>query len=123
MDVDAVRFPRFKSSLQPVINAEDGLFLISEGRQAWLPDPLYAALARMLDGTNEVEAIFTSLAGRYPAGEVLEALDYLKAGGYLAEDAAAETRQTAAFWEHLGVAASLARLRLAAASVSIVSLG
>src|SRR4051794_13573016 len=108
MDVDAARRPRFKSSLQPVISADDGLFLISENRQAWLPDPLYAALARMLDGTYEVEAIFTSLADRYPAEQVLEALDYLKAGGYLAEDAAAGARQAAAFWEHLGVAASLA---------------
>jgi ribosomal protein S12 methylthiotransferase accessory factor len=123
MDVDAARRPRFKSSLQPVISAEDGLFLISEGQPVWLADPLYAALARMLDGTNEVEAIFTSLAGRYPAEQVLGALDDLKAGGYLAEDAAAEARQTAAFWEHLGVAASLARSRLAAASVSIVPVG
>jgi oxazoline/thiazoline synthase len=123
MDVDAARRPRFKSSLQPVISRDDGLFLISEGRHAWLPDPLYPALARMLDGTHEVEAIFTSLAGRYPAEQVLEALDYLKAGGYLAEDVGVEPRQIAAFWEHLGVAASLARSRLAAKSVSIVPLG
>ena len=67
MDVDAARRPRFKSSLQPVISGDDGLFLISEGGQAWLRDPVYPALARMLDGTHEVEAIFTSLAGRYPA--------------------------------------------------------
>jgi bacteriocin biosynthesis cyclodehydratase domain-containing protein len=123
MDVDAARRPRFKTSLQPVITADDGLFLIREGGHAWLPDPLYAALARMLDGTHEVEAIFTSLAGRYPAEHILEALDRLKAGGYLAEDAAAEARQTLAFWEHLGVSASLARSRLAATSVSIVPLG
>jgi bacteriocin biosynthesis cyclodehydratase domain-containing protein len=123
MDVDAARRPRFKSSLEPIISRDDGLFLIFEGRQVWLTDPLYAALARMLDGTNEVEAIFTSLAGLYPAEQVLEALDYLKAGGYLAEDASTEARQILAFWEHLGVSTSLARSRLTATSVSIVSLG
>jgi hypothetical protein len=109
MDVAAVRRPRFKSSFRPIISADEGLCLFSESRQAWLPDPLYAALARMLDGTNDVKAIFASLSTSDPAEQVFAALDHLKSSGYLAEDAAAEARQTAASWEHLDVFPPLAR--------------
>jgi len=57
MDVNGAARPRFKSCVEP-ISSDDGLFLLSEGRHAWMPDPIYAALAPMLDGTHEVEAIF-----------------------------------------------------------------
>ncbi len=123
MHVDAARRPRFKSSLQPIINADEGLFLFSEGRQAWLPDPLYAALGRMLDGTNDVDVIFTSLSERYAAEQVFGALEYLKSSGYLAEDSASGARHENAFWEHAGVLPSVARSRLHAATVSTLGIG
>lgn len=123
MDVDATTHPRFKASLQPIISADDGLFLFCEGRHAWLPNPLYAALARMLDGEHDVETIFISLSASYPVEQVFEALDYLRTSGFLAQDAAAEARATMAFWEHVGVPPSLARSRLAATSVSTVRFG
>ena len=63
MDTGAALRPRFKSSVQPVISSDAGLFLLSEGKQAWIPDPVYAAVAPMLDGTHEVEAIFSALSG------------------------------------------------------------
>ena len=61
MDVDAATRPRFKSGVRPIIDSDDGLFLIAEGQQAWMPDPIYAALAPMLDGAHDVEAIFDGL--------------------------------------------------------------
>src|SRR5262249_12701691 len=123
MDVNAAARPRFKSHLQPVISSDDGLFLLSEGRHAWLPDPVYAALAPMLDGTHEVEAIFEALSNVHPVEHVFAALDRLKTSGYLAEDAADEPRPTMAFWEHLGVPPSQARSRLDATLVSTVAFG
>src|SRR5262245_48780650 len=123
MNVDALARPRFKSSIQPIIGPESGVFLLAEGRNVWMPDPVYAALAPLLDGTHEVGAIFATLAGRYPAEHVFAALDRLRTSGYLAEDAAAEARSTRAFWEQLGVAPSLAHSRLAATRVCSLAFG
>ena len=123
MDVDAAVRPRFKSCVQPIISSDDGLFLLSEGRHAWIPDPIYAALAPMLDGAHEVEAIFEALSDTYPVEQVFAALDRLRTSGYLAEDAAVEARPTMAFWEHVGVPPSLARSRLDVTLVSTVALG
>jgi oxazoline/thiazoline synthase len=122
-DADEAMHPRFKSSFQPIISSDGGLFLLSEGRRAWIPDPVYGALARMLDGAHDVEEIFAALSDSYPVEQVFAALDYLRTSGYLAEGGAAETRPSLAFWEHLGVPPSLARSRLDAASVSTIQFG
>jgi oxazoline/thiazoline synthase len=124
MDAGASLRPRFKSSVQPVIGPDSGLFLLSEGRQAWIRDPVYAAVAPMLDGTHEIEMIFEALSGAYPAEQVFAALDRLRTSGYLAEDASGgEAPSTTAFWEHVGVRPSLARARLDATPVSVVAIG
>lgn len=123
MDVDAAARPRFKSCVEPIIDSDDGLFVLSEGRHAWMPGPIYTALAPMLDGAHEVEAIFEALSESYPAEQVFAALDELRTSGYLAEDAAAEARPTMAFWEHAGVPPASARARLDRTLVSTVAFG
>jgi ribosomal protein S12 methylthiotransferase accessory factor len=123
MEPGAALRPRFKSSVQPIISSDAGLFLLSEGRQAWIPDPVYAAVAPMLDGTHEVEAIFAALSDSYPVEHVFAALDRLRTNGYLAEDASAEARPVTAFWEHMGVPPAQARSRLDAACVSAIAFG
>jgi bacteriocin biosynthesis cyclodehydratase domain-containing protein len=121
--VDALARPRFKSSVEPIVSSDDGLFLLSEVRNTWVREPIYAALAPMLDGAHDVEAIFSALVDRYPAEHVFAALDRLRLNGYLAEDAASDARPAMAFWEHIGVPPSVARSRLAATVVSVVSFG
>ncbi len=123
MDVDAATRPRFKSCVQPVISSDDGLFLLSESHHTWIPDPIYAALAPMLDGAHDVEAIFEVLCTRYPAEQVFAALERLKTSGYLAEDAAVEARPSMAFWEHSGVPPSAARSRLNVTPLSTIAYG
>jgi bacteriocin biosynthesis cyclodehydratase domain-containing protein len=123
MDEEATARPRFRSGVLPIIDSDDGLFLVAEGRQAWMPDPVYAALAPMLDGTHEVEGIFEALSETYPSEEVLAALDHLKKTGYLADEAVSSAGPFAAFWEHVGVLPSVARSRLASACVSTVAIG
>jgi oxazoline/thiazoline synthase len=123
MDPGAALRPRFKSCVKPVVTSDTGLFLLSEGRQAWIPDPIYAAVAPMLDGAHEVGSIFAALSDTYPIERVFAALDRLRTGGYLAEDTAVEARPTMAFWEHVGVPPSQARLRLDAAIVSTIAFG
>jgi bacteriocin biosynthesis cyclodehydratase domain-containing protein len=115
--------PRFKSCVEPIVSSNGELFLLSEGRNAWIVDPVYAAVAPMLDGTHDVEAIFAALSETYPVGQVFAALDRLRASGYLTEDAAVETRPMMAFWEYGGVRPSLARSRLDAMLVSTIAFG
>jgi oxazoline/thiazoline synthase len=122
MDVNGAARPRFKSCVEP-ISSDDGLFLLSEGRHAWMPDPIYAALAPMLDGAHEVEAIFEALSNAYPVEHVFAALDRLRTSGYLAEDTAAEARPTMAFWERMGVPPSQALSRLDVNLVSAIAFG
>src|SRR4051794_33077695 len=98
MDFERWARPRFKSCLTPIIDADDGLFLLSEGQHAWLPDAIYAALAPLLDGAHEVEAIFEALSGTYPVEQTFAALNSLRTNGYLTGNAAAEARSTTAFW-------------------------
>ena len=122
MDVNGAPRPRFKSCVEP-ISSDDGLFLLSEGRHAWMPDPIYAALAPMLDGAHEVEAIFEVLSSAYPVEHVFAALDRLRTSGYLAEDTAVEARPTMVFWERMGVLPSQARSRLDGTLVSAIAFG
>src|SRR5271166_1822026 len=123
MDAQATEYPRFKSCFEPIIDKDDGLFLLSEGKHDWLPDPIYAALASMLDGAHSIDAIFSALTETYPSESLYDALMHFRARGYLAEDAAAENRPERAFWEHFGVPPASARSRLESARVSVVALG
>ena len=133
MHADAAVRPRFKSYLEPIIDRDDGLFLISEGQHAWLKAPVFAALAPLLDGAHEVEAIFDALSGNFSPEQIVAALVHLRSRGYLADDAIpdpavaegdiAEARATTAFWEHAGVAPSVARSRLDRARVATVAIG
>jgi ribosomal protein S12 methylthiotransferase accessory factor len=122
MDGNGAARPRFKSCVEP-ISSDDGLFLLSEGERAWMPDPIYASLAPMLDGAHEIEAIFDSLSTTYPADQVFAALDRLRSSGYLADDSAADARSTLAFWERMGAAPSQARSRLDSTLVATVVFG
>jgi oxazoline/thiazoline synthase len=115
--------PRFKSCVEPIVSSDGELFLLSEGGNAWVSDPIYAAVAPMLDGTHEIEKIFAVLCETYPAEQVFAALDRLRTNGYLAEDVAVESRPITAFWEHAGVRPSLARSRLNATLVSTIAFG
>jgi oxazoline/thiazoline synthase len=123
MEADAAARPRFKASLEPIIDADDGLFVFSDGWYAWLPEPVFSALAPLLDGAHEIEEIFDRLTDGYPAELVFRALDHLRTCGYLADDTAAEARPWSAFCEHAGVAPSLARSRLNLARVSTMAFG
>ena len=123
MDSDAAARPRFKSSVEPIVDANDGLFLLSEDSHQWLPGDLMADLAPLLNGQFTVEAIFDSLADRHEPEDVLAALDLLKTQRFLADDAAELPRAERAWWERCGVSPALASERLQRAQVSVRVLG
>ena len=115
--------PRFKSFVEPIIDFDDGLFLLSEGESVWLPGAIYAAVAPLLDGTHDIESIFDALSESHEAADVFEALDHLRTSGYLTEDAAHIARDSAAFWEYAGQAPLEAQSRFRAAPVAVLALG
>jgi oxazoline/thiazoline synthase len=115
--------PRFKSSLEPVIEPGVGLFLLSEERFVWLADPVFAAVAPMLDGVRDVEDIFLDMSKAFPMGQVFIALDHLRTAGYLAEGPLEDPRSATAFWEHAGACPEQVRGRLGGGAVSIVTVG
>ncbi len=123
MDSDAAARPRFKSSLEPIVDTDDGLFLLAEGLHHWLPGSLHAELAPLLDGRHTVEAIFDALTERHEPADILEALDDLKEKQLLADDAAAMPRAERAWWERCGVSPRLARQRLREVPVTLQVLG
>jgi len=123
MDSGAPSRPRFKSSVQPLVCSDGGLCLLSEDGHTWIPDPVYAAVAPMLDGTHDVEVIFEVLSEAYTVEQIFAALDRLRTSGYLAEDNAGEARPAMAFWEHADVSPALARSRLDSTRVLIIKIG
>ena len=123
MEADATARPRFKARMEPIIDPDDGLFVFSDEGHAWLQEPIFRALAPLLDGAHEIEDIFDRLTDTYPAEQIFGALDYLKTRGYLAEDAGAGTREWRAFWEHAGVPPTSAWSRLAATRVATAAFG
>jgi oxazoline/thiazoline synthase len=118
----AVARPRFRKSIRAVVHPDDGLFLLGEHEQRWLPSAVYAALAPLLDGRHEIEEIFDRLVEDYAAADILAALDHLRASGCLAEDAP-DPGLSAGFWEQLGVPAGIALERLARTRVELRTLG
>ncbi|MEM8662545.1 MAG: TOMM precursor leader peptide-binding protein [Pseudomonadota bacterium] len=131
MDVAPIDRPRFKSFVEPVVDPDDGLILLSEDHHAWMPQSIYAALAPLLDGTRDIEAVFAALADRHSTHAIFAALDDLRTRGYLADGSSATRAGTAtssaraadAFWEQAGVEPSQARRRLADTPVTLSVLG
>ncbi|MGQ7847271.1 TOMM precursor leader peptide-binding protein [Granulosicoccus sp. 3-233] len=123
MDAEATAYPRFKSSVNAIVDPDDGLFLLCEGRYAWMPERIFKALAPMLNGNHPVESIFSKLADTHAARDVLGALDRLRKGGYLAEDATVLEAANRAFWELSGTAPSRALHNLQQSSLSIRLIG
>ncbi|MCV6585666.1 MAG: TOMM precursor leader peptide-binding protein [Marinibacterium sp.] len=123
MDADARARPKFKASVQPVADGRNGLILLSEAAQDWLPHPVFVDIAPYLDGGHEIATIFAGLTDRYPSATVLQALETLRARGALAEDLADMPPGTRAFWEELGLPPGAAEARLRQARVSVQVLG
>lgn len=123
MDRDVVRRPCFKSSVEPVVDLNEGLFLFREGLNLLLSSEIYPQLAPLLDGANDVDAIFGALSPRFESAEIYHALNKLRRDGYLADDAAEMPRAERAFWENASAAPGEAQSRLAQTVVGLKGIG
>lgn len=115
--------PRFKSSIEPIVDPDDGLYLFSEQGHVSLTGRIYCDLAPLLDGTHQVEDIFERMCRHHASADVLAALDLLKRHGFLAEGTSSKPRDQLAFWDLAGTNAMRAAERMLATPVDIMCLG
>lgn len=123
LNAQARAHPRFKTSIQPVVDPDDGLFLLREGGAEWLSHPVFADLAPLLDGTVGIDDIFTRLKDVHSSATLLAALKQLEQKGALSKAPADVPVSASAFWEQGGTVPSQAATRIAQSSVQIVALG
>jgi ribosomal protein S12 methylthiotransferase accessory factor len=115
--------PAFKPHLQVEIVPGDGLVLLSETGSHVLPEPLYALVARELDGRRSPDAIVAALAGEADEEQVRRALTELEHQGYLTEDLDGIPAGDAALWAMHGVDPRVAAHRLETEAVCVEALG
>ena len=115
--------PRFLDSLHPVPDPGGGVFLLSETKSIRLSHPVYAVLAPLLDGRHGVAEIFSAALPGFPGRLVFEALDALRSGGLITEEAGDGPRPLRAFWEYAGASPAEAAARLRDAAVATAALG
>lgn len=123
LDAQARERPRFKASIQPVVDPDDGLFLLREHGTEWLSHPVFADLAPLLDGTVGIEDVFSRLKDRHSSGTILAALKQLERQAALSGEHSEMPGPTAAFWEHADISPSEAVLRITQCRVQVVALG
>ena len=119
----AIAAPRFKSSIEAIVDPEEGLYLFSEHGHVCLSRTIFSDLAPLLDGTHAVEDIFDQLCQHHASADILAALDVLKAHGFLAEGTSTLPPSQQAFWELAGVDPAKAEERLAISPVDLTFIG
>jgi ribosomal protein S12 methylthiotransferase accessory factor len=101
---------------------DEGLFLLSEGRQVVLRGRLYELVAPLLDG-RPVEEVCERLRGRATPAEVFYALAQLEKKGHVAEADDELPAHEAALWSAQGVAPAAVARRLAEKAVALRVVG
>jgi ribosomal protein S12 methylthiotransferase accessory factor len=114
--------PRFKPHLQLATVPEEGIFVLSGGREALLRGRLYQLVAPHVDG-SPADEICDRLAGQASAAEVYFTLGQLEKKGYLAEADETLAPDDAVWWSLQQIDPQLAARRLAATRVSVSGLG
>ena len=114
--------PRFKPHLQLATVPDEGIFVLSGGKEALLRGRLYQLVAPHLDG-RPADDICDRLAGQASAAEVYFTLGQLEKKGYLAEAEETLPADDAVWWSLQQIDPQVAARRLAATRVSISGLG
>jgi ribosomal protein S12 methylthiotransferase accessory factor len=113
--------PRFPPHFHVEVVPGEGVFLLSDSRQALLRGRLYELVAPWLDGRTADE-LCDRLRGQASPAEVYYALTQLERKGYLCEEAALPAGQ-AALWSSQNVAPATAGRRLAEGAVAVRAFG
>ncbi len=114
--------PRFKPHLQLATVPDEGIFVLSGGRESLLRGALYQLVVPHVDGRTADE-ICDCLAGQASAAEVYFTLGQLEKKGYLSEAEESLTADDAAWWSFQNIDPVVAARRLAESRVSVKGVG
>jgi ribosomal protein S12 methylthiotransferase accessory factor len=114
--------PKFKPHLQLATVPDEGIFVLSGGKESLLRGSLYDLVIPQIDGCPADE-ICDRLAGQASAAQVYFTLGQLEKKGYLTEADETLPAAEAVWWSLQQVDPPVAARRLAEASVSIHGLG
>ena len=115
--------PAFRPSFHVELADPEGVVLLSEQGHLALMGKLYCHLAPLIDGRHTVDDIVDRLATLATPAEVYYALTRLETKGYVVEADGAIPPARAAFWDALGVQATLAERRLQQVAVALTQFG
>jgi bacteriocin biosynthesis cyclodehydratase domain-containing protein len=117
-----LKHPRFKPHLQLATIPDEGIFVLSGGRESLLRGALYQLVAPHVDGRSADE-ICDRLAGQASPAEVYFTLGQLEKKGYLTEVQESLPADDAAWWSLHKIDPAIAARRLAESRVSVYGLG
>jgi bacteriocin biosynthesis cyclodehydratase domain-containing protein len=117
-----IKNPIFKTHYQVTLIPGEGVLLLSEDGAKALHGAVYEAIAPLLDGNHDTDAIVDALAGRIDSAKIYYALALLEKNGYIAEHAPDVAPETAAFWHGLGLHPHTVRETLGRQPVNLVDL-
>src|SRR5215218_6647615 len=109
----------FKRHLVPYVVPDEAVYLVSERGVSAVHGELAAALAPLLDGSHDADAVVGALSGRFEPDRVRRALGQLVRAGRIAFAKREVDRQQAAYWELAGLDGDTVATRLAASPVGL----
>ncbi len=114
---------RLRPHLRHQLAPDSGVFLMSEGESWLLRGSVYQELIPLLNGGLRISGMAELLAtGHHPA-ELYDAIEALRAKGYVEEQNDNLPLEQASFWQTKGGDSALAESRLNEHPVSVLSLG
>jgi ribosomal protein S12 methylthiotransferase accessory factor len=114
--------PRFRPHFHVEVVPGEGVFVLSDSKQALLRGRLYELVAPWLDGRPAAD-VCDRLRGQASSAEVCYALARLERNDYLCEEEASLPAGQAALWSSQQVAPAVAASRLAARPVVVTAFG
>jgi oxazoline/thiazoline synthase len=93
--------PRFKASFDVHTVDDQVLFLQDEHRSAILDGPIYAHIAKLVDGHRTSSEIVVTLQDKFPIQNIFFAMNILERRSYLVESENAPANDESAFLEYL----------------------
>lgn len=117
------QFPRFKEKYHVELVPDEGIYLISENEKHVLEGQTMFLLAPLLTGTRNWNDIVLSLASQIGEEALAQGMDILLRNGHLQNGPTFAGSEFDIYWNELGLTASEARTKLAAANLHIVAYG
>lgn len=115
--------PVFKAYLQVSVLPGEGVLLACDDKAWALHGEVYELLVPLIDGSRDEDALVDALAGKVDGAKVYYALALLEKKGYIAESDSDTPRETAAFWQGMGIEPSAAVETLSSTRVRVRTVG